>query len=210
MSLWLTQSLLSSWTYFLNSDDENTEKAYQSFLDTLHRLPKPVTSAMQAGIDFEAAVNALVSGKDFNHQNDKWNAAVRKFAKTCAGGQAQTLVTGNLKISGYDFTLYGICDYVKAGVIYDIKKVTRYQYGKYFNSPQHPMYLYLLPGAGRFDYLIFDGSYCYRETYRRGDYTPIEQTIAEFMKFLKQTNLMGTYLKNWTMNQERAEKINGI
>lgn len=210
MSLWITQSLLSNWIYFLDSDDAKTDAAYRSFLDSVHRRPKKVSKAMQTGIDFENAINNLVAGRDFEHRNDKWDAAVRKFANRCAGGQSQTPLTGKLSVSGYDFTLYGICDYVKAGIIYDIKKVTRYEYGKYLNSPQHPMYLYLLPEAIRFDYLIFDGAYCYSETYRRNDCKPIEQIIREFINFLEQNKLIDTYIKNWTMNSEREDKINGV
>ncbi len=210
MSLWMTQSLLSSWGYFLRAEDEYAERAYRSFLDDLRRVPKPVSKAMQDGIDFEADINALVAGREFPSRGERWDAAVRKYARVCAGGQSQTPLTGDITVAGQEFTLYGICDYVKAGVIYDIKKVTRYEYGKYQHSPQHPMYLYLLPEAAKFEYLIFDGSFCYRETYRRGDFVPIEQTINEFVKFLKEHDLFETYAEYWQMNDEREDKINGV
>ncbi|MFR8331180.1 MAG: hypothetical protein ACLU9S_01425 [Oscillospiraceae bacterium] len=52
-----------------------------------------------------------------------------------------------------------------------------------------PMYLHLIPSASRFDYLIFDGAFCYRESYRRGDFPPIEDTITQFIRFLQEHSL---------------------
>ena len=60
--------------------------------------------------------------------------AVRRFSRLCMGGQPQVPISGNLFVSGLDLTLYGVCDYVKAGIIYDIKRVSRYEYGKYQTS----------------------------------------------------------------------------
>ena len=93
--------------------------------------------------------------------------------------------------------LVGIADCLKCGIIYDIKRVQRYEYGKYQHSTQHPMYLELFPEAMRFDYLIFDGSYCYREQYRRGDFVPIRQTAEGFLKYLEDADLMETYQEHW-------------
>ena len=54
-----------------------------------------------------------------------------------------------------------------------------------------------LPEALRFDYLIFDGKYCYMEQYRRGDFEPIHGTIKAFLEYLDGAELMETYQKNW-------------
>lgn len=119
-------------------------------------------------------------------------------------------VSGELSIGGLDLVLYGVCDYVKAGIIYDIKRVTRYEYGKYQHSPQHPMYLHLIPSASRFDYLIFDGAFCYRESYRRGDFPPIEDTITQFIRFLQEHSLIDEYKRYWGMDEEREWKRYGV
>ena len=207
MKYWLTQSLLSSWLYYINAEDEYTDTAWASFVATLRRERKEPTKAMQDGIRFEAMVNDLVAGEpittDKRKPNAKWAAAARRFAERCAGGQPQVPVTGELSAAGMDFVLYGVCDYVKAGLILDIKKVTRYEYGKYQHSPQHPMYLHLIPEAARFDYLIFDGSSCYEETYRREDCQPIQQTIEDFARFLKDTDGLEVYKAFWAMNPGR-------
>ena len=207
MKFWITQSLLNSWIYYINADEEYSDAAWASFLSALRRERKEPTKAMQDGILFEDMVNRIVAGEAPTGEfNAKWDAAARRFAGKCMGGQSQAPVTGELSICGMDFVLYGVCDYIKAGVIYDIKKVTRYEYGKYMHSPQHPMYLHLTPEARRFDYLIFDGSNCHVETYRREDCKPIEQTIAEFIRFLEDTGGLETYKSFWAMNQEREEK----
>ncbi len=207
---WMTQSLLSSWTYYLNADDEHSDAAWASFLSTLRREKKEPTKAMQDGILFEDMVNRLVAGEAPEGEfNAKWDAAARRFAAKCMGGQSQVSVTGELSVCGMDFFLCGVCDYVKAGIIYDIKKVTWYEYGKYLRSPQHPMYLHLVPEAKRFDYLIFDGSNCHVEAYRRGDYQPIEQTISDFIRFLKDADWLEVYKTFWAMSEEREQKRRG-
>lgn len=214
MSYWMTQSLLNSWIYWQNADDRYEARAYASFLATLRREEKAPTKAMQTGIKFEDDINALVASgliSPLAPDADKWAKAVIRFARICEGGQSQVPVSGELRIAGMDLVLYGVCDYVKAGQIFDIKKVSsKYEYGKYYNSPQHPMYLHLIPEAKRFDYLIFDGTFCYRETYRRCDCKPIQQTISEFMQYLRESGHMDDYRAHWAMNAEREEKRHGI
>lgn len=210
MKYWMTQSLLNSWLYYLNADEPYAEAALDSFLHTLQRKQTQPTKAMQDGIAFESMINDTVAGKAIIPPNEKWGMAIQRFSRICAGGRSQLPLTGALHIAGMDFVLYGICDYVKAGQIFDIKKVTRYEYGKYYGSPQHPMYLHLLPEAKKFMYLIFDGTNCYKETYRRGDCRTIEEIITEFVRYLTETDRMEMYQTYWTMNTEREEKINGI
>ena len=86
------------------------------------------------------------------------------------------------------------------GIITDIKRPMHYEYGKYCQSTQHPMYMELFPEALRFDYLIFDGAYCYREPYRRGDFVPIHDSIRAFVRYLNDADLMETYKKFWEVN----------
>lgn len=208
---WMTQSLLSNWLYYMSAEDPYIDQAMASLMDTLHLKKREKTRAMQDGIRFEQMVNEAVDGRPVGDiPGDKWEHAVRRFSKACSGGHPQVPVSGRISTAGMDFALYGVCDYVKAGRIYDIKKVTRYEYGKYVGSPQHPMYLYMLPEAARFDYLIFDGSFCYQETYRRCDCKPVEQTISEFVRWLSDTGNMELYKANWAMNQKREELIDGI
>lgn len=207
MTYWMTQSLLSSWQHYIDTDEERSQTAWDSFVSTLRLEEKEPTQAMLDGILFENMVNLLVDGGSLEcSPNPKWESAARRFAGRCFGGLSQVPVTCDLSVSGMDFVLYGVCDYLKAGLIIDIKKVIRYEYGKYQHSPQHPMYLHLLPEAKRFDYLIFDGSNTHIEPYRRGEFPPIEQTISEFIRFLKDTGGLDIYKHFWAMNDERRRK----
>lgn len=201
----MTQSLLSSWMYYMEAPDDKADGAYASFLSTLRREKKEPTKAMLEGRRFEAMVNRLVSGHPIQTENPAWAAAAKKIAGICAGGQPQVPVSGTITLCGMDFVLYGVCDYVRAGIIKDIKKVTRYEYGKYQNSPQHPMYLHLIPEARRFDYLIFDGGNVYIETYRREDCRPIEEIISGFIRYLDGSGLLPVYREVWRMNPRREE-----
>lgn len=208
---WMTQSLLSSWIYFMGAEDPYIDQALDSILAVLRLEKREKTRAMLDGIRFERAINQTVGGLHVEDlPGEKWGMAVNRFAKICSGGTAQVPVSGRICVAGMDFALYGVCDYVKSGCIYDIKKVTRYEYGKYVKSPQHPMYMHMLPEAARFDYLIFDGSFCYKETYRRCDCKPVEQTISEFIRWLSDTGNMELYKANWSMNRKREELIDGI
>lgn len=206
---YLTQSLLSSWRYFLGAEDACSESAFQSFLDALRREKTEPSKAMLEGIAFEDYINATVRGESPEGVPPKWEKAVQRFARICSGGQSQTPVSGVIAARGLNIGVYGLCDYVKAGVIYDIKKVTRYEYGKYQNSPQHPMYMHLIPEAKKFTYLIFDGTHTYLETYRPGDFPPIEATVSEFIGWLQEMNLFDEYKNYWSMNDERNERIYG-
>lgn len=201
----MTQSLLANWQFCASAD------RMDEFKLRLSRKPQQVSSAMQAGTDFEREVtNAAMGYRPNLSLPQAEQLAVRRFGRQCFGAVAQVPIWGRRTVAGIDFVLYGVCDFVQAGRIYDIKRVQRYEYGKYYTSPQHPMYLALMPEATRFDYLIFDGSRTYRETYRRGDFVPIELTIREFVRYLIETNNMDLYLRHWGMNEERQEKINGI
>lgn len=185
----ITHSLLTAWRYA--TDDGSTEKQFESFLRTLRKEKEPDSAAMQDGRTFETLVNACAMFPQDKVECDDadWLEAGKKFGKLCAGGVQQVRVEKKKRISGEDFKLVGVADVVKAGRIFDIKKVVRYEYGKYFESTQHPMYFELMPGAIRFDYLIFDGKMCYNETYRRGDFISIESTIKRFADYLHDVGL---------------------
>lgn len=205
MTYWLTQSILSDWLYCADSDNRD------ELIKRIMRLKKEKTTAMQRGIDFETAVTKYAHGQGLTTDLSQTEIeAVRKFGNLCKGGVEQVPISGQIAVNGMRFQCYGICDFVKAGRIFDIKRVSRYEYGKYQHSPQHPMYLELLPEATRFDYLIFDGSRWYIETYRRGDFEPIRRTIGAFVNYLRDTNTMDIFRANWSMTKERNELIHGI
>lgn len=191
----LTHTLLESWRRA--TDPEADETAFASFLDTLERKKRPKTAAMQTGIVFEEAVNAYVNSKQVDIEDERMLKAVASFGNRLRGAQLQVRAELPAVIERIPFLLVGVADALHAGIISDIKRPTRYEYGKYVQSTQHPMYMELFPEAIRFDYLIFDGAYCYREKYRRGDFAPIQDTIRAFVRYLNDADLMESYKKYW-------------
>ena len=192
----MTHSLLESWRRATDPDAE--ESAFGDFLDTLERKKRQKTKAMQDGIDFETSVTRYINNEapDSDKSGEEIRA-IAQFGNRLCGAQLQVREEKEIKVCGREILLVGVADALKAGILSDIKRVQRYEYGKYQFSTQHPMYMELFPESLRFDYLIFDGKYCYMEQYRRGDFEPIHGTIKAFLEYLDGAELMETYQKNW-------------
>lgn len=191
----LTHTLLESWRRA--TDPESDEDDFASFLNLLERKKTPKTPAMKTGIAFETAINRYVSSQTVDIEDERMLKAVTQFGNRLRGAQLQVRAELPVEIEKIPFLLVGVADALYAGIISDIKRPTRYEYGKYSLSTQHPMYMELFPEATRFDYLIFDGAYCYREQYRRGDFAPIHDTIRAFVRYLNDADLMEVYQKYW-------------
>lgn len=187
----ITQSLLSSWLYTYKLDN-----GYEDFLNSLNRIRKPPTRAMLDGTQFEGMVNAVCNGRPIERENKLYDV-VMQTVDIVKGAQQQVKLSRDVEVNGVRFVLYGVLDFLKAGVIYDTKFSKTYHYGKYLDSPQHPMYFALVPEAKRFEYVICDGSWVYREAYEPEDVEPIETTIKQFMEFLDRQNLVDLYCEKW-------------
>ncbi len=183
MSKLITQSLISSFYYYLINDDR------QDFIDTLKRIQKPQTERMLAGIEFE---KKCCKGKD------------EVISPIIENGQFQVKLGKHLNIDNEDYYVYGVLDVLKAGVIYDIKSTVRYENGKFYKSPQHDIYMWLVDEAIKFTYLIECNGDYYSETYE----TPVSEReiivkriISEFIEFIKKDEeLYNLYLENWEDN----------
>ena len=186
----LTQSLLSSWQYALKGGE------WDEFLSTLRREKKPQSKAILDGIRFENMVHAVSEGAEIGPEQE-WYRPVVEICEIISQGQYQVKASRPLVVDGVEFVCYGILDFLKAGVIYDTKFSRTYRVGKYLDSPQHPMYFYLCPEVRRFEYIVSDGNYVYREAYLPEDTEPIENTVRQFMAWLDKTNLVGLYCQNW-------------
>lgn len=187
----VTQSLLSAWQWGLKLED-----GYEDFLSTLRREPIKQTKKMLDGIRFENVLNSTLNGVPIDPSHE-WYAPIVDLTLTLWGAQQQAAFSKEITVEGINFTLYGRLDYLKAGVIYDTKFSSTYHIGKYLDSPQHPMYLSLVPEAREFQYLVCDGQWVYTETYRPDEVEPIERTIKQFMNFLDKQDLVKTYCDNW-------------
>lgn len=224
MKLKITKTLIESWAYTFDCAEDYAEDAMDDFLATLKREPREPNEAMIAGTNFENLCYRIaagekvvedvllqgvnpVSGEAYESRKFPENYdGAKKVAEIIKGGQIQVPVSCDLTLAGQDFWLYGICDVVKAGVIYDVKFRTTSLgsndvYGKYLHCSQHPLYLKALPEASRFDYLVSDGKELYVESYTREESEPIEDHILNFWAWLHtKPELMEIYKEKWAVD----------
>jgi hypothetical protein len=188
---YITTSLLSGWQWACKKDG-----GFDEFVQTLRKEPKPRTEAMENGIAFETLVNACISDLSIE-PIPEWEKGVNAVSEVVKGSAMQVKLSKDIVVDGQPILLYGIADYVKAGVIYDCKFSKKYHNSKYLDSTQHPLYLECLPEADRFIYLSSDGENLWREEYRREDTPSIVPTIREFLMFLEKQGLTDLYSQNW-------------
>lgn len=206
----ITQSLLAAWSYIFDCAEGSEGDAMEDFLRALKKEPGEQSDAMLRGISFENAVYATQCGnrEAAEYHAEEWAkrgceedeaACVRNMAKKLRGGAYQLTEYKEKEIGGITFLLMVKCDWVRAGVIYDCKRVEAYaNVGKYYSSVQHPMYLEVIESASEFRYEICDGKDIYEERYTREDIPqPIESVIAEFVDYLKTEKLLDTYKTYW-------------
>lgn len=197
----ITQTLLSSWGYMFNCYEDGQEAAQASFLQTINREPIEQTDAMRNGVEFEREVYKTAAGIR-RQPHPKWESGIQAVATVIKGAPVQVRVQRDIEVCGINFLLYGILDAVKAGTIFDVKFVNKgfgslELAGKYFDSPQHPAYLYALPEANRFEYLVSDGNDLYKEAYDRTNTRPISEIIAEFVQSVSAMGLLELYKEKW-------------
>lgn len=197
----MTQSLLSSWGYMFSCWEDGQEQAKEDFIRTLNREPTPVNEAMADGNAFEAEVYAAAQGRP-RAPHPKWESGIQLVASVIKGAPSQIRVQREIEVLGYTFLLYGVLDSLQAGVIFDVKYKTKGfgsldLAGSYLDSPQHPAYLYLVPEAHEFQYLVSDGTDLYREVYPREETRSIADIISEFITSIEAMGLLDIYLEKW-------------
>ncbi len=195
----ITHSLLDAWEYACG--EYSTPESLENFRKTLRKEQTPKTDAMLRGTQFEADVTFYAAFGQLQQVAENYPAleqrAIKTFGDKLRGAVPQVRATKQACIAGMDFWLVGVADFVKAGVIYDTKRVAHYEYGKYFSSTQHPMYFELFPEARQFTYLIFNGQDALEETYRRNDAPPIEMAIQRFVRDMRNLGELETYKEYW-------------
>lgn len=197
----MTQSLLSAWGYVYSCHEESKEATLEDFIRTLRRERGEPGAAMLNGREFEDEVYRAAANMP-RQAHQKWENGIQEVARVIAGAPVQVKVQRKIAVAGYDFLLYGVLDALKAGVIYDVKFSTKGfgsadLAGKYLESPQHPAYLYMVPEAHKFVYLVSDGRDIYTEEYTRENSPFIGDLIAEFMTSVKDMGLLQLYLEHW-------------
>lgn len=197
----ITHSLLSSWSYVFSCWEDGKEAAYEDFLRTLNRIPTEPTEAMLDGRAFEDEVYKEAAGLP-RQPHPKWESGIKKVAAYIRNAPVQIRVKREIQVDGVTYLVYGILDALKAGVIYDVKYVSKSfgsvdLAGKYLDSSQHPAYFYMVPEAYEFNYLVSDGTDLYKETYTPANTRPIADIISEFIRSIDGMGLLDLYKEKW-------------
>jgi hypothetical protein len=150
----ITPSLYSAWKYWRESEGAGINE----ILDTLNKVEKEKSPAMQAGIDFELDIRQVCDGGMLTD-----DFCVMEAAEIVRGGIWQQRVSKELNGD----LLYGIADVIRRNTIFDIKRVSQYDIGKYEGSIQHLIYMYATD-IPNFEYVISDGHEVYVEAYHWG------------------------------------------
>lgn len=191
----ITASLLNSWSYQFYCEPEYVEKAQEDFLKTLQRIKEPPNEYMLRGIEFEEQC---------------YNGMYPEISDKVKDGAFQAYHEKTLKVDGKDVIVLGYADAVKEGVVYDIKRVSKYDLQKYFHSYQHHVYLFLFDNSYKFQYLVAQGfsndnlNY-FVEEYTKADVLDVKDIIAQFFDYLKQQKLFELYEQHWTI--EKGEEL---
>lgn len=223
----ITQSLLSSWLYVFNCFEGCEDDAMDTFLCQLRREPEELDEEhqknIQNGIEFEALVTDIATGRfqpEFETDGEackssygngelmgyekypKWYRGASEIAAFLKGAQFQVRAQREITVDGMTFLVYGILDALCAGTISDVKFKNKSfgsldLAGSYLDSPQHPLYFYLVPEARLFRYLVSDGSDIYIEQYEPEDCITAGDLILQFVQFLKANSLLETYMQYW-------------
>lgn len=182
----ITASLLNSWLYLFKTSENYYTKTYEDFIKTLSREPIEETPAIIKGREFE---------------DKAYRGEIDYMLPYVNNAEIQVKAKRNLKVDGQEYLIYGICDLLKGGIIYDIKRVREYTRGKYNWSAQHYVYFYLFKGAYEFIYLAIDDyEHLFKEEYFSDSVDVknfLSQIIRDFINYLKTNNLYDIYIKNW-------------
>ena len=187
----LTQSLISAYEWMFKKED-----GYDEFIAALNREKKQPTVAMLDGIRYENCLNSVLDGAEITPDHE-WYKPITEMAEELQGAQQQVTLFRDINVDGVDFLIHGVLDYLRAGEIWDCKFSKNYKLNKYLGSPQTSFYMYLVPEARRFTYIVSDGTWVYRERYPREIVEPIEPYIKNFMQFLDMHNLVNIYTAKW-------------
>lgn len=197
----ITQSLVAAWGYTFDCFESCKQDAQAEFMRVLRREPGEQNKAMLNGLAFEKEVYKQAWGVP-RQPHPQWEAGIQAVAERIKGAPTQVKVKRELRLDKMTFLVYGILDALKAGTIYDVKffndKMKDYHvYGKYLDSPQHPFYLYMVPEAKAFQYLLSDGSDLYIETYWRNQVRPAQEIIEDFIRSIQGMGLLDLYKEKW-------------
>jgi hypothetical protein len=181
----ITPTLLNAFHYYrdfeANPEKEVPEAQQEAdsradFLRTLSREKFKPNENMLKGIHFENKIHAYCNGEIAEP-----DAVTKEIGDICKGGIWQQAIHKQLD----NFLLYGKADVIKRDTIYDIKRTSSYDVGKFSESPQHRIYLYCT-ALPIFSYLASNEREWWPEIYHNHDgiEDELRAMISEFTGYL--------------------------
>jgi hypothetical protein len=166
-------SLLDSFAWYKKSEAEN---GLQEFLDKLNRVQTAPSDAMLRGIAFEKLLTDAALGKPLHakengtfacHDIDVHEELVGKFEARLEGSVRQVFVESVLDCAVGPVRVYGYVDNILRDTAIDTKTTGKYEFPKYLDSFQRPVYLEGLRSHGidKFQFLVTDFRELYVEDY---------------------------------------------
>ena len=208
MILKVTPSLINSYRYWANFDkgvyddpevgEAKEAAALQDFKDYLCRVERPTSEAAQAGIDFENKLTTY----DFSDVEDETLRNIYiDMAHKVKGGLWQVKLTKVLDVKGLTISLEGKTDVIKQSKIFDVKRTSKYDIGKFQGNIQHASYI-LMSEINDFEYLINENDknfYVESYTLTQGQaYNEVVSGIIELIDGIKNLDMWDEFVKNWS------------
>ena len=190
---YITPSLYSSVMYWRKREEGDM----QELLDLLDHKPPETTEVMQAGIDFEDDVLRVCNGGYVSA-----DSVANEVAEIVKGSLWQVPIQTEVEVDGHPLKIFGRMDCLKRDWIYDIKRVIRYELGKYYDSIQHLSYMKATK-INNFKYLVKCGNSLYTEQYQGGQQAEqlLQQRTTDFIHWLKSVNLYDRYAEHWSVRK---------
>ena len=186
----ITPTLYNSWYYYMKS-----EQTLEDFLKILSKEPFEKTEAILKGLNFEEAIYEIDTVGLTNKVDKSELECAKEIANIINNGYWQQSASKKIE----NFVLYGKADVIKGNHIYDIKRVSSYELGKYEDSIQHKLYMEIFD-ISNFTYLICDGNNIYKEYYSRknDNLDDILSKVKEMLNWFIQTpQLFSVFDDNW-------------
>ena len=165
--IYLSPSLLDSFSYYQRSRDEYADKSRRELIDRLNGI-RVTTESMQKGIDFENLLCAYMDNAVSLDEGHPLFSIVEEMAGYVRGGVRQVHVQTQILP---EVTVHGYLDFLNGQTIYDVKTGSRYEFPKYLHNCQHLVYMAALKDSGitTFKYLVTDFSSVFVEEYQWQD-----------------------------------------
>lgn len=192
---YITPSLYSSVMYWRKREEGDK----QELLDLLDHKPPQTTELMQAGIDFEDDVRKIC---DSDMTYESADPVANEVARIVNGALWQVPIKTDVEVAGKKILIFGRMDCLRRDWIDDIKRVAKYELGKYYESIQHLAYMKATQ-IKNFKYLVKCGNSLYTEEYHwePNSESILQERVGSFIGWLKAIGLYDRYAEHWEVKQ---------